>query len=402
MDVETAFLNGKVKSRVFVKHPEGYEDGTERVCLLNKALYDLRESPRAWYECLDDYLKSLGFVRSKNDYCLYTLKERNEIIYLIIFVDDLLICCKNRQNLNFIKGLLKEKFKIKDLGKVSVYLGINIEYDEKKNEMSLDQENYIESLARKYQIEQAKVYETPMEQNLKLEPAEETNEKIKYRNLIGALLYISSGTRLDINYSVNYLSRFQNCYNESHYKYALRVLKYLYLTKDIKLRYMKNDTVDVLECYVDADWAGDSVDRKSTTGYVVKLYGNVIHWKSRKQGSVTKSSTAAEYVALSEAVSEIGIINDLLSNFNVEIKKPVNVYEDNSGAVIIAKYGNSTKKSKYIEVHYHFVNENYEKGLIDVVKVSSEKNVTDILTKALGRVRFEKLRSLLNLIQRLL
>ena len=137
---------------------------------------------------------------------------------------------------------------------------------------------------------------------------------------------------------------------------------------------------------------------KSTTGYVVKLYGNVIHWKSRKQGSVTKSSIAAEYVALSEAVSEILLIKDLISNFNVEIKKPVNVYEDNSGAVIIAKYGNFTKRSKYIEVHYHFVNENYEEGLIEIVKVSSEKNIADILTKALGRVRFEKLRSLLNLI----
>ena len=161
MDVETAFLNGKVKARVFVKQPEGYEDGTERVCMLNKALYDLRESARAWYECLGDYLSSLGFVRSEHDYCLYTLKERDEIIYLIISVDDLLICCKNRQNLNFIKGLLKEKFKMKDLGKVSTYLGIDVKYDEKKNEMSLDQEKYIESLARKYQIDQAKLYETP-------------------------------------------------------------------------------------------------------------------------------------------------------------------------------------------------------------------------------------------------
>ena len=121
--------------------------------MLNKALYVLRESTRAWYECLDDYLSSLGFVRSEHDYRLYILKERDEIIYLIIFVDDLLICCKNRQNLNFIKGLLKEKFKMKDLGKVSTYLGINVEYDEKKNEISLDQEKYIESLARKYQID---------------------------------------------------------------------------------------------------------------------------------------------------------------------------------------------------------------------------------------------------------
>ena len=93
--------------------------------------------------------------------------------------------------------------------------------------MTLDQEKYIESLARKYQIEQAKLYETPMEQNLKLEPAQAIDEHLKYRNLIGALLYISSGTRLDVSYSINYLSRFQNCYNESHYKYALRILKYL-------------------------------------------------------------------------------------------------------------------------------------------------------------------------------
>ena len=113
-------------SKVFVKQPGGYEDGTERVCKLNKALYGLRESPRAWYECLDSYLISLGFVRSEHDYCLYALKEKDEIINLIIFIDDLLICCKNRQNLNFIKSFLKEKFKMKDLGKVSTYLGINM------------------------------------------------------------------------------------------------------------------------------------------------------------------------------------------------------------------------------------------------------------------------------------
>ena len=201
-----------------------------------------------------------------------------------------------------------------------------------------------------------------------------------------------------MRYSTNYLSKFQNCYNESHYKYALRILKYLYLTKDLKLRYKRNDKVDILECYVDADWAGDCVDRKSTTRYINKLFGNVIHWKSRKQGSVIKSSTAAEYVALSEVVSESLLIKDLLNSFKVKIEKPINIYEDNSGTVSIGRYGNFTKKSKYIEVHYHFVNENYEKGVIEIVKISSEKNVADILTKALARFRFEKLRSLFNLI----
>lgn len=103
----------------------------------------------------------------------------------------------------------------------------------------------------------------------------------------------------------------------------MRILKYLYLTKDLKLTYYKRKKVETIDCYVDADWTRDSVDRKSTTGYVIKLYGNEIYWKSRKQSSVTKSSTAAEYVALSEAVSEIKLIKDILSNFNVEINKSI-------------------------------------------------------------------------------
>jgi len=171
---------------------------------------------------------------------------------------------------------------MKDLGKVEMYLGIRINYDEKVGKMTLDQNNYIESLATKYDIESAKLYQTPMEQNLSIEPAQSVPEYIKYRNLIGALLYISTSTRLDISYSVNYLSRFQNTYDETHYKYAMRILKYLYLTKDLKLTYKRNVNAEILDCFVDADWAGDKTDRKSTTGYVIRLFGNVIYWKSRK------------------------------------------------------------------------------------------------------------------------
>ena len=104
-------------------------------------------------------------------------------------------------------------------------------------------------------------------------------------------MYISSSTRPDICYPVNYLSRFQNCYDQSHYKYALRILKYLYCTKELKLTYEKNLNADILECYVDADWAGDVVDTKSKTGYIIKMNGNIIYWKPKKQNIVTKWST---------------------------------------------------------------------------------------------------------------
>jgi len=107
-----------------------------------------------------------------------------------------------------------------------------------------------------------------------------------------------------------------------------------------------------LDCYVDADWAGDKIDRKST-GFVIRFYNNVIYWKSRKQSSVTKSSTAAEYVALSEAVSEIEVVKNLLKDFGLDIKEPIKIFEDNSGAIAISKYGNMTKNSKHIEIHHY-------------------------------------------------
>ena len=264
--------------------------------------------------------------------------------------------------------------------------------------MTLDQKDYIESLAKKYNITEWKLYCTPMKQNLSLQPAQSASTYLNYKNFIRALLYISTSTRLDVSYSVNYLSRFHNCYDGSHYKYALRILKYLYLTRDLKLTYRRNLNVDIIDIFVDADWAGDKLERKSTTGYTIRIFGNAIHWKSRKQGSVTKSSTAAEYVALSDSVSEIRVILNSLKDFKIKLSKPVRIDEDNSGFIAITKIGNLTKNSKYIEVHYHFVNECCEKGTIENAKVESENNIGDILTKTLGRNKFETFRRALRIV----
>jgi len=142
------------------------------------------------------------------------------------------------------------------------------------------------------------------------------------------------------------------------------------------------------------------MDRKSTIGYVIKIYRNVIYWKTRKQSSVTKSSTHTEYVALSEAVSKIKVIVYLLKDFQANVTRSINVYEDNSGAVAIAKFENFTKNSKHIEVHYNFVHEYVEEGscMIDIIKIESENNIADILTKSLGKNNFEKFRIMLKLL----
>lgn len=215
--------------------------------------------------------------------------------------------------------------------------------------------------------------------------------------MIGALLYISSSTRPDISYSVNYLSRYQNCYNHTHWKYALRVLKYLYLTKDLSLHYKRKENCNSIDCYEDADWAGDHLDRKSTSGYVIRCFGNAIDWKSRKQKCVTKASTYAEYVALSEVVSEIEYIRELLKIFDIIVNDPIKIYEDNSGAIIIANNGNFTNKSKHIEIHYHYVHESVKNNLIEVCKIDTNEKVADVFTKALCKEKFEKFRNKLNI-----
>ena len=167
-----------------------------------------------------------------------------------------------------------------------------------------------------------------------------------------------------------------------HYKYAMRILKYLYKTKDLKLTYYDILQYETLDCMVDSDYAGDNIDRKSTTGFIIRLYGNLIFWKTHKQNNVTKCSTFAEYIALSQAVTELLFIRNLLvESFDVKFERPIKLYEDNSGAVATAKHGNFTKNSKQIEVQYHYINENYENGIIDIVKIDTSLNLADMLDK---------------------
>ena len=228
---------------------KGYETGDNKVCKLQKALYGLRESPGAWYDCFNEYVEKLNFVRSNHDYCLYVNNTSNDSIYILVFVDDLLICCKDKNKINEIKSSLMKRFAMKDLGKINQYIGIDIDYSDDRNKMTLSQTKYIESLGVKYELENAKLYDTPMETNLKLEQASEIDETIKYRNLIGELLYISTGTRPDTAYSVNYLSRYQSCFDQRHLKYEMRILKYLFKTKDLKLKYYDNTNSEVLDLY---------------------------------------------------------------------------------------------------------------------------------------------------------
>ncbi|OAD62849.1 Copia protein [Eufriesea mexicana] len=154
----------------------------------------------------------------------------------------------------------------------------------------------------------------------------------------------------------------------------------------LDLKYYVGTSVKRYKIEDNADWTEWKTDGKSTTGYIIRLLEDVIFLKSRKQENVSKSSAADEYVALSEAVREIKFLKKQLTDFDVDIEKPINISQDNSGATAISKYGDLTKNSKYNDVHYHFVHECCEHQEADIANIDSANNVADTLTKALGRI----------------
>lgn len=384
-DVVTAFLHGKVKSEVYMTQPEGFSDGSNKVCLLRKALYGLRESPRCWFECFHNYVLDIGFSVLPGN-CLYVLVNASGLAFLALYVDDLLVSGSSLEIIEEIKDLLFTRFHMKPLGEVKTYLGINIMYDRDNQMIKLDQKPYIEQLATRFGVSNSRFFKTPMEQNLKLESDVQVSGNTEYRSLIGALLYLSMGTRPDISFSVNYLSRFQDCSNESHFKYAKRVLAYLFHTGNLCLNFSTCE--EEIVAYSDADWGCDPVDRKSVSGIIVKLFGCPVFWSSRKQRVVTRSSCFAECHALADTIDEVKFIRSLLIEMGLGSTGPAIIYEDNSSTLSLANNCNFTKRSKHLDINIQYVFQNINSEEIIVKKVDSSDNLADMFTKALGREKF--------------
>lgn len=209
--------------------------------------------------------------------------------------------------------------------------------------------------------------------------------KLPYQKLIGSLMYLSVLTRPDITYAVNYLGQFNNNYSDYHWQCAKRVLRYLKGTKDLKLTYSK-DVKFNLEGFVDSDWGSDVSDRKSYTGYVFKCSGGAISWKSCKQKTVALSSTEAEYMAIIDACKEAiylrNLINEIHGGFNC-----ITVYNDNQGANKLCYNPVFHERSKHIDIRYHFIRDNIEKGIVKVDYLNTNEMIADVLTKSLGNVK---------------
>jgi hypothetical protein len=319
VDIKTAFLNGDLEEEVYVTQPPGFENGDPRVvCRLRKALYGLKQSPRAWHKKLDAEMTALGFEACKSDAGVYVRrKSGEEPMYILVYVDDLLIVSKDIRQVNWFKDLLRSKFTIHDLGEVKDFLGCQVRRVRSEKLISISCIPKIEALLEKFGVsEGGRVVDTPMQKDfcptllplsgegkdalgagVALEPGN------RYCELIGSLLYIANTTRPDIAQAVGVLSRYRSAPTTSHWNAAIRVLHYLRETKE-RVLVLGRDPHVSLEGYVDADFAGDLDSRFSTSGYVFYVFGGAVSWSSKKQKSVATSTVEAEFMAASAAVKE--------------------------------------------------------------------------------------------------
>jgi hypothetical protein len=279
----SAFTQGNIDALLYLEQPEGFINVNypDYVLLLNKALYGLKQSARIWFYTLKPKLLKLGFKSLNSEACLFI--NNNTKVIICLYVDDLAILAPNKIIFNdFIKSISQD-FKIKNLGVIRDYLGIDINFNINKGFIKLSQATYINKILNKYNLQDTKIKSTPMDSYIKLEPNKEqaNKEQIKlYQMLIGSLLYIMLGTRVDIAYAVIKLARYASNPNNTHFTAVKRVYKYLKGTKDYGITYYKNKN-HFISGYCDADYAGDIKTTKSTSDYLILYAGGIISWKSK-------------------------------------------------------------------------------------------------------------------------
>lgn len=391
MDVKTAFLNGTLDKVVYMKQPRVFQEkGKEdHVCLLHKSLYGLKQAPRAWNIKLHTELENLKFKRCENESCVYTRTLGANIIFLAVYVDDILIFYNNAEEMKKVKQNLMSKFEMKDLGKAQLFLGMRIVQG--RGFIKIDQAEYIEKLLHKFGMDNCKTASTPAVPGLqfsKPDPSYKPDESIPYRELIGSLMYVAVCTRPDIAHSVNVMSQFCNCYSETHWIATKRILRYLKGTITMGLVYSKEHNNDV-EGFADADHAGNIIDRRSYSGNVFRLAKGAISWQSTKQKSVAISTAEAEYVSLSEAAKEAVFLAKFLKELQAREDSPINLYTDSQSAMAIATNPVHHQRTKHVDVRYHFTRELVDNGVIKLMYLNTSHMVADVLTKAVPKAKQE-------------
>lgn len=383
-DVKTAFLNGNLREdeEIFMKIPLGVTKESGKICQLVKSLYGLRQSPKRWNEKFLKSMSEVGFTQAKNEPCI--LKNWNSSIIIGIYVDDGIIIGPNEKGIRRTLQKINSKFEIKICEKPTSFLGMEI--TQNSIGINLTQTAYAKQILKKYNMEDCKHVTTPCKKDEDSQDTIEKQEnKFPYREAVGSLLYLSTKTRPDLAYAVGMASRNMENPDRKDIVAVKRVLRYLAGTLGEGVCY-KNNTELELSVFCDSDYAGDVKTRRSTTGYIIMLGGGPVAWCSRRQAIVALSSTESEFIAAAECCKESMFLKSLLFDLNLNISVTFKI--DNQSAIQLIKTGIFNKRSKHIDVRYHYIHEVYANNGFKIEYCCTENQTADILTKALDKSKF--------------
>ncbi|RVW86277.1 Retrovirus-related Pol polyprotein from transposon RE1 [Vitis vinifera] len=348
--------------------PPGFEESMAKnqVCKLQKSLYGLKQSPRAWFDRFTKAVLKLGYKQGQADHTLFVKKSHaGKLAILIVYVDDIILSGN-------------------DMGMARSRKGIVV-----------SQRKYILDLLKETGMLGCKPIDTPMDSQKKLGIEKESTpvDRGRYQRLVGRLIYLSH-TRPDIGFAVSAVSQFMHSPTEEHMEAVYRILRYLKMTPGKGLFFRKTENRDT-EVYSDADWAGNIIDRRSTSGYCSFVWGNLVTWRSKKQSVVARSSAEAEYRALAQGICEGIWIKRVLSELGQTSSSPILMMCDNQAAISIAKNPVHHDRTKHVEIDRHFITEKVHVVKPDIALAVLEASNSGI--RMLDRASYQRINPVVKL-----
>jgi hypothetical protein len=390
---------------------------------LNKAIYGLKQAPKEWNDEIDSHLKHIGYTATTADACIYVKKTKTSRIILCLYVDDTVVLYNDIDEQQWLtdKAKISNKYAIKDLGDVNWILNMKVVRNAATGEITLSQAAYIDKMLISHGMTECKSADNPhvnteltrATDSITDSPTLSPTAHAAFRSIIGGLLYAANQTRIDIAYTVGVLCRFLTNPKQIHLDAAKHLLRYLSGTKEYCLSFKPNAAVTVttatdtanttattttvntaIVAYCDSSWANDLSDRKSTTGVVIKLFGNTVCWLSKKQSTVALSSTEGEYMAMSDTVRELIWLRLWLSEV-MGIADSATLITDSTAAKAMTSNPLNHQRTKHIDVRHHFVRDNVASNAVVINWISTVGQLADILTKCMPVKPFTHLRSIL-------
>ncbi|GJS40114.1 putative ribonuclease H-like domain-containing protein [Tanacetum coccineum] len=350
MDVKSAFLYGTIEEEVYVHQPPGFVDPAHpnKVYKVIKALYGLHQAPRAWYETLSSFLMENGFRRGTIDKTLFIKKNKSDIMLVQVYVDDIIFGSTKKSMCTEFEDCMHKRFQMSSMGELTFFLGLQVK--QQPDGIFISQDKYVADILKKFDFWSIRTATTPIESNkplVKDEDGEDVDVHV-YISMIGSLMYLTASRR-DIMFAV--------------------------------------DSPFELEAFSDSDYGGASLDRKSTTGGCQFLGRRLISWQCKKQTMVSNFTTEAEYVPAANCCGQVLWIQNQMMDYGFNLMN-TKVHIDNESTISVIKNPVAHSRTKHIEIRFHFIRDCYEKRLIEVIKIHTDSNVADLLTKGFDVTRF--------------